>query len=74
MLHKSPKCTHELSLVKVDDFHKKDDEDPYKWIECFEAAAKTNRCTNDRKIEITTRYVRNAIYDWYKLTGNTLNL
>ena len=34
----------ELTLVKVESFYGKDDEDPHEWIELFNQAANANRC------------------------------
>src|SRR5215210_3098298 len=43
----------ELSLIKVIDFHGKDEEDPHEWLDSFNQAATANRWTgNDRLLEI----------------------
>jgi hypothetical protein len=55
----------ELTLVKLNDFHGKEEEDPHEWIEQFEQAAAANRWTgNDRLIAIVKGYLKGAASDW----------
>ncbi|GES87833.1 Sel1 repeat family protein [Rhizophagus clarus] len=55
---------HELSLVKVNNFHGRDDEDPYERLEHFETAATTNRWTGDGRIAIAAGYLKDAAHNW----------
>jgi len=55
----------ELSLVKVEPFYGKDEEDPHEWIELFEQAATANRWPNNRKVAIAAGYLKEAAHDWY---------
>jgi hypothetical protein len=55
----------ELSLVKVEPFYGRDDEDPHEWIELFNQAATANRWPDDQKIAIAAGLLRDAAHDWY---------
>ena len=55
----------ELTLVKVELFHGKDDEDPHEWIELFNQAATANQWPDNRKVAIAAGYLRDAAHDWY---------
>src|SRR5213082_2743606 len=55
----------ELSIVKVDPFHGREDEDPYEWMEAFEQAAMANKWTPFRCVEIAPGYFKEAARDWY---------
>ena len=55
----------ELTLVKVETFHGRDDEDPHEWVELFNQAATTNRWPDDRKVAIAAGYLRDAAHDWF---------
>src|ERR1043165_98484 len=55
----------ELSIIKVTDFHGKDEEDPHEWLDSFNQAATANRWTgNDRLLEIVKGYLKGAAADW----------
>ena len=56
----------ELSLVKVDPFYERDDEDPHEWIDLFNQAAVANRWAAGRKIAIAAGYLKEAAYNWYE--------
>ena len=56
----------ELSLVRVDDFSEKTDDDPFEWIDQFERAATANRWEDARKLEIAQGYFKGAAADWVK--------
>ena len=56
----------ELSLVKVDNFSGKADEDPFEWIDQFERAATANRWGDGRLLAIAQGYLRGAAADWVK--------
>ena len=56
----------ELSLVEVEPFYGKDDEDPHEWIELFNQAATANRWQDNRKIAIAAGLLRDAAHDWYE--------
>src|SRR5919205_3541536 len=57
----------ELSLIKVTDFHEKDDEDPYTWLDTFKQAAIANNwADNVRKLEIAKGYLKDAASDWIR--------
>jgi hypothetical protein len=62
----------ELSIVKVDPYHGKDDEDPYEWIDNFNQAARANRWADDRKVEIASGYLKEAASDWYREDSNNI--
>jgi hypothetical protein len=62
----------ELSLVKVDSFQGREDEDPYEWIELFNHAAIANNWTDNRKVPITAGFLKDAALDWY--TANAGNI
>src|SRR5438477_10245180 len=64
--------TRELSLVKIDSFKESEDEDPHEWIELFNRATIANNWPNQRKIPITTGFLKDAALDWY--TANTRNI
>ena len=53
----------ELSLVKVEPFYGKDEEDPHEWIELFEQAATANRWPNNRKVAIAAGHLKEAAHD-----------
>jgi len=57
--------TKELSLVKVDPFYGKEEEDPYEWIETFKNAAHANNWHMDRWTSIAAGYLKEAARDWY---------
>ena len=59
--------------VKIDPFYRRDDEDPYEWIDNFEAAATANQWPDNRKIEIATGYLRDAARDWYQADRANIN-
>ena len=56
----------ELSLVKVDPFYGKDDEDPHEWIDLFNQAATANQWAAGRKVAIAAGYLKEAAHDWYE--------
>ncbi|GBB87478.1 hypothetical protein RclHR1_13970001 [Rhizophagus clarus] len=62
----------ELTIAKVDNFHGKDDEDPYEWLERFETAANTNQWTGNRRVAIAAGYLKDAAHDWFRANGNGL--
>jgi hypothetical protein len=53
----------ELSLVKVDPFYGKDDEDPHEWIDLFNQAATANQWAAGRKVAIAAGYLKEAAHD-----------
>ena len=55
----------ELTLVEVEPFYGKDEEDPHEWIELFNQAAIANQWQDNRKIAITAGLLQNAAHDWY---------
>lgn len=55
----------ELSIVKIDPFHGREDEDPYEWIESFKQAAQANHWQAPRWLDIVPGYLREAAQDWY---------
>src|ERR1044071_3470912 len=61
-----PAGARELSLVKVDDFSGKTDEDPFEWIDQFERAATANRWRNGRLLAIAQGYFKGAAADWVR--------
>ena len=61
-----PAGNRELSLVKVDDFSGKTDEDPFEWIDQFERAATANRWGDGRLLAIAQGYLKGAAADWVK--------
>jgi len=60
-----PHVPRELTLVKVEPFYGKDDEDPHEWIELFNQAATANRWPDNRKVAIAAGLLRDAAHDWY---------
>jgi len=56
----------ELTLVKVDPFYGRDDEDPHEWIDLFNQAAVANRWAAGRKMAIAAGYLKEAAHDWYE--------
>ena len=56
----------ELSLIKVDDFYGKDNEDPHEWLDQFKRAATANQWPEDRLLDITKGYLKGAAGDWVK--------
>jgi hypothetical protein len=55
----------ELSIVKVTDFHGRNEEDPHEWIDHFQQAADANHWQgNDRLIAIAKGYLKGAAADW----------
>ena len=61
-----PAGARELSLVKVDDFSGKTDEDPFEWIDQFERAATANRWGDGRLLAIAQGYFKGAAADWVR--------
>ena len=57
----------ELTLVKVDPFYRRNDEDPHEWIDLFNQAAVANRWAAGRKIAIAAGYLKEAAHDWYEI-------
>ena len=55
----------ELTLVEVEPFYGKDEEDPHEWIELFNQAATANRWQDNRKVAIAAGLLRDAAHDWY---------
>src|SRR5579871_1872554 len=55
----------ELSLIEVEPFYGKDNEDPHEWIELFNQAATVNRWQDNRKVAIAAGLLRDAAHDWY---------
>ena len=53
----------ETSIVKVDPFYGKEDEDPYEWLEAFEQAAMANQWSKPRRVEIAPGYFKDAARD-----------
>jgi hypothetical protein len=51
----------ELNVVKIADFHGKDEEDPFEWIDLFEQAATANRWAADRKVDIAAGYLKTQL-------------
>ena len=56
----------ELSIVKINDFSRRDDEDPYEWIDQFEWAAEANRWADIWLVVIAKGYFKGAAADWVK--------
>src|SRR5215213_5049584 len=56
----------ELSIVKVDSFSGRDDEDPYAWIDQFEQAAITNQWADGRLVDFAIGHLRGAAADWIR--------
>ncbi|GBB98601.1 hypothetical protein RclHR1_32770001 [Rhizophagus clarus] len=52
-------------IVKVNNFHGRDDEDPYERLEHFETAATTNRWTGDGRIAIAAGYLKDAAHNCF---------
>jgi len=55
----------ELTLVEVEPFYGKDEEDPHEWIELFNQAATANQWQDNRKVAIAAGLLRDAAHDWY---------
>ena len=64
-LQAQPQAQRELTLVKVEPFHGKDEDDPHEWIELFNQAAAANRWPENRKVAIAAGLLRDAAHDWY---------
>jgi len=60
-----PQPSKELSLVKIDPFYGKEEEDPFEWIEMFRNAAHANNWQVDRWTSIAAGYLKEAARDWY---------
>ena len=56
----------ELSIVKINDFSGRNDEDPYEWIDQFERAAEANRWADARLVAIAKGYFKGAAADWVR--------
>ena len=63
----------ELSLVKVEPFYGRDEDDPYDWIDHFNRAAAANRWADNRKVEIAAGFLREAARAWYEADRNNIN-
>ena len=66
--------SRELSIVKVEPFFGKEEEDPYEWIEMFEQAALANQWPRERWPEIAPGYLKGAARDWYVTNKDELNV
>jgi hypothetical protein len=64
LLHRDP-APRELSLIKVDTFSGKENENPYEWVEMFENAAEANNWPTHRLQAIAPGYFKDAARDWY---------
>jgi hypothetical protein len=62
----------ELSLVKIDTFKGREDEDPHEWIELFNRASVANNWPANRKVQIAAGFLKDAALDWY--TANAGNI
>ena len=47
----------ELTIVKVEPFYGKEDDDPHEWVELFNKAATANRWQDNRKVAIAAGYL-----------------
>ncbi|HVI21398.1 MAG TPA: hypothetical protein VM660_05035, partial [Bacillus sp. (in: firmicutes)] len=72
LLNREP-TPRELSLIKVDTFSGKENEDPYEWMEMFENAAEANNWPINRLQSIAPGYFRDAARDWYVANKGDLN-
>ena len=61
-----PAAPRELSIIKVSDFHGKETEDPYEWVDQFERAAEANQWVAARMLPIATGYLKGAAADWLR--------
>src|SRR5437667_9077196 len=55
----------ELTLIKIEPFYGKDEEDPHEWVELFNQAATANRWPDNRKVAIAAESLRDATHNWY---------
>src|SRR5215216_3674649 len=60
-----PQNARELTLVKVDPFYGREEEDPFEWIEMFKNAAHANNWPMNRWTPIAAGYLKEAARDWY---------
>ena len=68
----------ELSLVKVEPFNGRDDEDPVEWLEIFNRTATANHWTTEtRKKQVAGGYMKGAAASWFATNsaamGNNFN-
>ena len=59
----------EYGNTGIPTFYRRDDEDPYQWIEIYEQACTTNGWAEgnnqDRKVERAAKYLKGIAFDWF---------
>ena len=69
----NPGQPRELSLVKVDPFHRRDDEDPVEWLDTFNRAAIANHWTTEaRKKQVAGGYMKDAAASWFTTNATAM--
>ena len=71
LLQRGPHA-RELSLVKVEPFSGKEEEDPHEWMEALEQAAAANQWPDARLVDIALGYLKGAARDWYVAKKNEI--